>query len=171
MLKQTAQTTRRKRAHQLEVERTVASLRTARAKMMALRFTRTYAGQTFTRLGEDSDKAFRRLWFELRDIGARFKKKLDEKSPGLCLAEFPGPPEVFDLTEAGEFQRRAFEVFSAFDFALVHMESAWLHQAVPYGEHASCITNCEGRIYETLRRVARRCAVQIPVKETGRGVF
>ena len=152
-MKQTAQTTRRKRARQLEVERTVASLRTARAKMMALRFTRTYAGQTFTRLGEDSDKAFRRLWFELRDIGARFKKKLDEKSPGR------------------EFQRRAFEVFSAFDLALVHMESAWLHRAVPYGEHASCITNCEGRIYETLRRVARRCAVQMPVKETGRGLF
>lgn len=54
-----------------------------------------------------------------------------------------------------KIQRRAFEIFSAYDFAIVHLESAWLHKVVPYGEHACRVEYCEGRIYETLKCIAK----------------
>lgn len=155
MLKRTAQTTRRKRRHKSEKPLHVASLRTARAKMMAARFKRTYGTHKVPFLGKESDKALRRLCLDLQSIGITVKEKIDKKLPGLCLEKFPGPPEVFDLSDTCEFQRRAFEIFSAYDFAVVHLESAWLHKVVPYGEHACEVENFEGRIYETLRCIAK----------------
>lgn len=119
----------------------VASLRTARAKMMAARFKRTYGTHKVHFLGKESDKVLRRLCLDLQSIGTTVKEKIDKKLPGLCLEEFPGPPEIFDLSDTCEFQRRAFEIFSAYDFAIVHLESAWLHKVVPYGEHASKVEN------------------------------
>jgi hypothetical protein len=154
MLKRTAQTTRRKRRDKSEKPLHVASLRTARAKMMAARFKRTYGTHKVPFLGKDSDKALRKLCLDLQSIGTTVKEKIDKKLPRLCLEEFPGPPEIFDLSETCEFQRRAFEIFSAYDFAVVQLESAWLHKVLPYGEHASKVENCEVRIYETLKCIA-----------------
>lgn len=163
MLKRTAQTTRRKRRDESEKPLHVASLRTARAKMMAARFKRTYGTHKVHFLGKESDKALRRLCLDLQSIGITVKEKIDEKLPGLCLEEFPGPPEIFDLSETCEFQRRAFEIFSAYDFAVVHLESAWLHKVVPDGAHASHIVNCERRIHEILSRIAKGCAEEDPL--------
>lgn len=154
MLKRTAQTTRRKRGRKSEKSQHVAGLRTARAKMMAARFKRTYGTHRVNFLGKESDKALRRLCLDLQSIGTMVKEKIEKKLPRLCLEKFPGPPEIFDLSETCEFHRRAFEIFSAYDSAIVHLESAWLHKVLPYGEHASRVEHCEGRIYETLRCIA-----------------
>lgn len=155
MWQQAMSTTTPKRAGR--EPRIVAGLRTARAKIMASRFLRTCERQIFGRVGRESDRDFQLLLFELTGIQLRVKERLDEKSPGLSLANFPGPAAEFDLSQTGDFQRRAFEVFSAFDQVIVFLESAWLHHVVSQAEHASVICSCEGRIYETLMRVAQRC--------------
>lgn len=152
------QTTRRK-SKPPKAECSVVRLKTARAKIMARQFIRAYRDRTVEHIGEESDRSFRRLKNELECLGLIFKRKLKAKRSRLNLKNFPGPPETFDLPEAGNFQKRVFEVLMVFDDTLVHMESAWLHRAMPYGEHAAEVVTCEERLYDTLSRVAKRYSV------------
>lgn len=135
-------------------------LKTARANIAARRFLRNFSGSSFNRIDRQSELAFRKLSQELHNASQHYEEKLREKKPVLSLANFPGPPEIYDVSELGEFHKRVFGILMDYDKAIVFLESAWLHQAIPSSEHNRTISSLEGRIYETVSRLGKHCSNQ-----------